>query len=242
MIAFGTETGKHQCSLGDTERRTYLLVIHKFFIRVNHFHRSEIDAAENDVWFLTRTDICLQGRLTVEFEGEIHHIATFHQAVWRGISPTTGNIHAYWRTRPYNLVAIDRHTWRRLMGKHLLREPLAQEGEGFIGIIAEHGIMDTCQQRSILRKRLRQRDIHLAIFTGGILQIHLIEHAMLPVLGKQGPILLAESTTLGHQAVHIGLVGNIFGGKEKNNPLPTPHSRSPPPTPPRRGRGLSGFR
>ena len=74
--------------------------------------------------------------------------------------------------------------------------------------------MDARHQGSILGEWLRQWNIHLAVFTGGIFQIHLIEHAMLPVLSQQGPVLLTESTTLGYQTVHVGLRGDVFGGKK----------------------------
>ena len=56
----------------------------------------------------TRTDVCLQGRLTVQLDGHVHHVATLHHTVRRRVGPSTGNIDSHRRAGPHDLIVIDR--------------------------------------------------------------------------------------------------------------------------------------
>ena len=95
-----------------------------------------------------------------------------------------------------------------------LQHTFAQQRESTIAIASEHGIVDARHQRSISRERLGLGQLHLMEFTGSIVQIQLVEHAVLPVTGQRRPVLAAKRLALGKEATQIGHIGDILGREE----------------------------
>ena len=78
--------------------------VHQLLVGLHHFHSTQIDATQHDPRLFRRTHEGLQGRLSVEFDGEVNDIATFHQTVGRCISPAPSDIDTHGRASPDNLV------------------------------------------------------------------------------------------------------------------------------------------
>ena len=93
---------------------------------LHHFHRTQIDTAQHDTGLFRRFDVCLQRRLTIEFNGEVNHVASLHQTIGRRIRPSASDIDAYGRTPPYNLVVSHTEGWFLLLIGSIRTEPLTQ--------------------------------------------------------------------------------------------------------------------
>ena len=69
--------------------------VQQLLCRLHHLYRTEVDTTEYDMVFFRRFDVCLQRGLSVEFDGEVDDVATFHQTVGRGIRPPACNVNTY---------------------------------------------------------------------------------------------------------------------------------------------------
>ena len=76
----------------------------QLFCGFHFLHGTEVDAAEHNMVFLRRFDVCLQRRLTIQFDGEVNDAATLHQTVGRCVGPTSGDIDPDGTAPPNNLV------------------------------------------------------------------------------------------------------------------------------------------
>ena len=126
---------------------------------------------------------------------------------------------------PYDLVVKDRLTGRLLMGQGGGGQSLAQQAEGPVSLSrrpfgltfqsqslrAEHRIVDAGHQGVVIAQLRRQRDIVGLKLLRGILQIHLIEDAVLVVACQERPVLGAVLTPLRLQASQVGLGGYLVG-------------------------------
>ena len=124
-ISVGREAREESCEsksrLGNRERTAHLIIISKLFKGIHHLDGTKVDTAKHNMRFAARTNVGLQGRLPVEFDGEIDDIAAFHKAERRGVSPSAGNVNAHRTARPYYLVCRYRHAWHLLLGEDSLR-------------------------------------------------------------------------------------------------------------------------
>ena len=82
--------------LRDGEWRAHLVIVHQLLIGLDHLGSTEVDTAQYDVWFVAGFDVCLQWWLAVQLNGEVHHVAAFHQTVGRGVCPSASNIYSHW--------------------------------------------------------------------------------------------------------------------------------------------------
>ena len=71
--------------------------------------------------------------------------------------------------------------------------------------------MDARHERRVLGQSLGQRQGCIGKFMGRVLQIHLIEYAAPPVLGKCREIVVLKLLALRKEAVQIGFRRNIVG-------------------------------
>ena len=134
------------------------------------------------------TDISLQRRLTIEFDGKINHVTAFHQAIRRCIRPSSSNIDADRGTSPDDLVVSNTEgrffcyisCWCNKRTVPLC-QAVTKQRKSFFTIAKEHRIMNTCHQRRILTKRLGQRNLFLFKCLCRISQVELIEHTMPPI-------------------------------------------------------------
>ena len=112
----------------------------QLIVGADGLHGPQIDAAEHDVRLLTGSDVDLQRRLSVQFDGQIHNVATLHEAVGRRVGPSSGNVDARRAASPHYLVAVDRHSGSLPLGQHALGEPFAQQGEGLVLAVGHLGL------------------------------------------------------------------------------------------------------
>ena len=101
------ETAECQCGLRYGEGASHLIEESKLFVGVDGLLCAEIDAFADDVRLFAGLHIYLQGLLSVELNGQVHHIASCVDAEGWGVGPPSGNVDANGRASPYNLVGID---------------------------------------------------------------------------------------------------------------------------------------
>ena len=178
---FGQETRQGKGCLGNGEGAADMGEVGKLVVGLDDLHCSEVDAAEHDVRIAARTDIGLQRWLSVELDGEVDHVAAFHETVGRSVSPSSCNIDAHRAARPHYLVGIYRHARTLHVAGKSLGEPLAEEDERIF--VAEHCVMHPRQQRGIGSYGSWHGDVELAEFVCGIFKVELIEHAVAIVGG-----------------------------------------------------------
>ena len=70
--------------------------------------------------------------------------------------------------------------------------------------------MDACHHGCCIANRFRHRQLQLLKLAGSIIQVELIEYAVLPVLGQCRPIPFTEVTTLGKQPAQISPFSNLI--------------------------------
>ena len=99
-----TEASEGEGGFGNGEGRADSVVFGELFVGLYHFGSAEVDAAEDDVRFPAGLDECLQGRLSIQFDGEVDDGSTLHEAVGRRVGPSTGNVDAHRGTGPDDLV------------------------------------------------------------------------------------------------------------------------------------------
>ena len=129
------ETSKHESGFRNGEWRTDVMEIIYFIVGSHYFRCTEVDATQDDMRLFAWLDVRLQRRLTIEFYRKIYHIATFHKAIRRSISPSTGNIYAHRRPSPYYLVAMNRHLRRLAHVKHRRSQALTEYLECFLSLL-----------------------------------------------------------------------------------------------------------
>ena len=122
----------------------------ELFCRLHHLHSTEVYTTQHNPWLPRRLDIGLQGRLSVQFDGEVDHAATLHQTVGGCVSPSASDIYSDRRTPPYYLVVGHTERWllRFLIGKGT--KSFSKEGKSFITIASEHRIVYASHQRNII--------------------------------------------------------------------------------------------
>ena len=171
------------------------------------------------MWRLAGLYVGLQRRLSVQFYGDIDHRTSFHQTVWRRVGPSACQIDTYRRTAPDYLVVIHRQLRLLLHGQCTRRESFPQQREGAVAVTTEHRIMNTCHQRSIGRNGLRQWNLHRLKLPCRIVQVQLVEHAMLPVPCQCRPVLTTELPTLRKQPPQIGSLRQFIAVNRLINPI-----------------------
>ena len=111
----GQESGKCECRFRYGEWTSHMFEVRQLLVCADDFAVAEVNAPQHDVPLFGRSDESLQGLLSVQVDGEVHHIASFHQTVRRRVRPSTRNINSHGRPSPHNLVGIDRHAWQHLL-------------------------------------------------------------------------------------------------------------------------------
>ena len=171
--------------------------------------------------FLARLDIDLQRGLSIELNGDVHHIASFVQAIRRGISPSTRQVDAHRATSPYNLVGIDIEARSLFLGQDSFGQTFTHQGECLVFFLligfafelvdtgTEHPVADASHHRHGIGKGLWQRKLMERILTGSIFQIELIEHTTFVVLCQNIPIGNTEGFTLGSETTQVGVCRNL---------------------------------
>ena len=209
------------------ERTAYMTEVGKFLISVYHFRGSEVDTTEYHMRLFTRTDICLQRRLTVKFYRKVYNLSAFHKTVWRSVGPSASYINTHRTACPHYLVGIYRHLRMLLYGSLRCYQSLTEQGKSLLfrpcrlfavgtqtgKFGAEHIVVDTCQQRCFITYRRRCGDVIQREFLGCITQVYLIEHAVVPVLCYGTPVLSTVFIALHRQADEVCLCRNIIGTK-----------------------------
>ena len=211
------KTGQHQCCLRNGKRRAYLVEGRKFVIRTHHLHRAQINGTHHDMTFPARLHVHLQRGLPVQFDGEVHHVPSLHQAVGRRVRPSSGQVDTHRTAPPHDLVRINRQTGRLPDRTGRAGQHLAHQSESLFFIFpsvftfqvshtgTEHRIADARQSVDTLRQRIRQRQAPGGITASHFVQIQLIEHAALIMGSQQRQIPRPERLTLARQAMQIGV-------------------------------------
>ena len=169
-------------------------------------------------------DESLDGRLSVEFDGQVHHVAPLHEAERRRVGPSPGDIDAHGTSAPYNLVVVDRPERGLAVGEGRLGESVPQQRESLFLLILrllpecsepcpEHGIPYPEQHRFVITQRVRLGDIVFGEGGRGIVEVDLIEYAMLIVVGQQGPIQFPVFLALLTEPHEIGLIRQLVGAQ-----------------------------
>ena len=81
-----------------------MMEIAEFIVCCYLFCRAEVNAPKHNVWLTAWPDISLYGLLTVHVYGNVHNIATLHEAIGRCISPSPSEVYPDRRSSPYYLV------------------------------------------------------------------------------------------------------------------------------------------
>src|SRR5574344_277031 len=201
------ESCQHQCCLGDGEGTAHLIILGEFLKGIHRLHGSQVDASEHDMQVLARFHVSLYRLLPVQFYGEVHHIAAFHQAVRRCIRPSAGDIYTHRTAAPYYLVHIHITSGLLLSVGHRLYQSVTQQCEGLVALTAEHRIMDACHQRRVVSYWCRHCYPTFRELPACLIQVQLIEHAVPPVgshlrIGSHAPF-----PSLGKESAQIGLCG-----------------------------------
>ena len=76
---------------------------------MDDFNGSQVDGTQYHLILLAGFHVHLQRGLSVQFDGQVHHVSTFHQTVGRGVCPSACQVDTYRASSPDNLVGIDRH-------------------------------------------------------------------------------------------------------------------------------------
>ena len=71
--------------------------------------------------------------------------------------------------------------------------------------------MNAQHERSRVGQRLGHRQLSISKLFVGIVQIELIEHAVLPVASQLRPVLVTEGFALTEQTCQVGLRRQLFG-------------------------------
>ena len=163
----------------------------------------EVNAPQDDMRFTARFHIGLDGQLSVQFHGYVHHASSLHQAVGRCICPSAGQVDTHGTPCPHNLVVVDREAGSLSVELRPAQHPLPQEGEGPVGSLlltvsafepqqfgAEHGIVHSGEHRLTVGQRVGLCDIGGSEFTGRFFQVNLVEHAVPVVACQERPYLL----------------------------------------------------
>ena len=217
------ESCQYQCCLGNRERRTHLVEMLQLLVGRHHLHGTQVNRAQRNAVLLRRFHVHLQRRLSVQLNGQVHHISALHQAVGWGIRPSPGYVDTHRAASPHNLVRIHRQL-RLLTVIHCAGQSLTHQAERpclqflrfriplqLAHLRTEHRVADTLQQRSPFRQFLRQGDTPFGKRFRRLLKVHLIEHAPFLVLGQQAPVLLAEHLPLGEQPSQVCIRRNLVG-------------------------------
>ena len=124
------ESRQRQGRLGDGERRSHHVEVSEFLVGGDRFRSSQVDGTQDDtILFLVRFDVYLQGRLSVQGNGQVDHVSSLVQAVGRRVRPSACQVDPYRASSPDNLVGVDRQVWR-LAVIGLLQQSLAHLPEG----------------------------------------------------------------------------------------------------------------
>ena len=191
----------------------------QLLVRGHHLHGPQVDGAQDHLVFLRRLHIHLQRRLSVQFDGNVHHITPLHQAVGRGIRPTPCQIHTHRASSPHNLVLVHRKL-RMLAEIHRAHQSVAHQRKRPVlyrfhnlrrfpiqlqGPCTEHRITDTRKQGSRLIQFRRQFQSQTAVLLRRLLQVQLVEHTLSVILRQRLPVHLAELLTLRGQSSQVGI-------------------------------------
>ena len=88
-----------------------------------------------------------------------------------------------------------------------LCQPFAQQSERPFAVTAEHGIVDTCQERGAVVQGWRHRDVVVVEAAGHMVEVELIEDGVLPVACHRLQILLLVFAALPEQPAQVGALG-----------------------------------
>ena len=158
---------------------------------------------------LTGFDVGLQGRLSVQLDGDIDHAAAFHQTVGWRVRPPASQVDAHRRAPPHDLVVTDGEAWRTLGRQLRTEDTITQQVKGAFVVATEHGIVDARHQRCRVRDGRGQRQLQLAELTGSVVEVQLVEHAVLPVAGQGRPVLTPERPSLGKEPSQVGTLCHL---------------------------------
>ena len=107
MCKLWEETAECKGGFRNGEGASHLVEECEVFVGVDGLLCAEVTALAADVRLSAGLDVYLQRVLSVEFDGEVHYIASCIDAERRGVGPSSGNVDAYSRSSPYNLIGID---------------------------------------------------------------------------------------------------------------------------------------
>ena len=224
LAEVGKETAERQCRLGNGEGIAHMVEVGELLIARHRLAGPQVDTSDDDMIFAARLHVGLDGRLAVEFYGEVHHVATLKDAVGRRVGPSAGDVDAHGRASPYNLVVAHPLRGSHLMLQGLARNALGQEAEGpalvFVGMrvgteqTAHHGVADALHQGSRGREPGGKGQAAGVESFRGILQVELIEDAV-GVIDLQGlPVGTAKIPPLRFQPAEVGPGGDLFGTEQ----------------------------
>ena len=87
-----------------------------------------------------------------------------------------------------------------------------------VALSSEHGIVDARHEGCRLCYRGRHGQLQVAELAGSLVEVELVEDAVLPVACHGRPVLGAELTTLGKEPAQVGDVGDILGREVVDSP------------------------
>ena len=193
--------------------------VHQLFGGLHYLYGTEVDATEHNTVVLRGFDVCLQRGLTIQFDGQIDDVATFHKTVGRGVCPASGDVDTNGRAPPDDLIVGDLFSRKEEGGarpkaacyrrdarrrKEITRgDSMAEQGEGLVTVATEHGIVDTGHEGGFLRERRRQGDVFLLELRSGISKVELIEDTVAPVVSQGTPVLFTEGLALSKEPTQV---------------------------------------
>ena len=188
------EASEGKSCFGNRERRAHLVELSQLLVGVEFLGCTQIDAPQRYPVFFRRLDIDLQRRLSVELNGDVHHIAALHQTERRSVGPAACEVYAHRTAAPYYL--IGKHGESRLLRRACGgSQPFTHQCKGLVLIfllasqsVAEHGIADASQTVCHFVEWFRRRKAKGPELLGSIVEIHLIEHALVVVLCNHWPV------------------------------------------------------
>ncbi len=222
----GLEAGQHQRRLWYGERAAHVDEVGQLFVCLHHLDSPEVYAPQHYVRLAARAYVCLQRRLAVEFDCQVDDVAPLHEAEWRRVCPSSGDVDAHGAARPHYLVGVDRQPRLLPVGQHGLREPLAQQAEGAPTVSrtvaagepkhlrAEHGVVNPRHERCLNGQRRRQFHAATGKLARRVVEVGLVENAVFVVTGQCRPVVPAVAAALLYEPGQVGLVGYFLGTHE----------------------------
>ncbi len=218
------EAAKHQRRLRNGEGTADKVEVGKLVVGRHRLRYTQVDASDDDDRLLAGLHIGLDRWLAVELNGEVDHVAAFKHTTWWRIGPSAGNIDSHRRSAPYNLILTHHPPRMEFLMHKRFDERLTQQCEGPLPVIfgmgvgrqstAEHGIADALLHRRVVAQRIGHRDTEAVHLLGRIVEVELIEHAVLMIGSQLTVVLSPVLASLCHEPLQVGLIGNLLGAEQ----------------------------